>query len=82
MTPELLLAIVAMINAIGSVIALIIHALRVPYRESAATEQLQATDQMMRLSSRRRAADPTATTLVDREANIPSPTSATGTPST
>jgi len=37
-TPDLLLAAVALINAIGGVVALIIHALRVPYRESSAKE--------------------------------------------
>lgn len=44
MTPELLLAMVALINAVGGVVALIIHALRVPYRESAATESVRASD--------------------------------------
>lgn len=48
-----MLALVAVINAVGGVIALIIHALRVPYRESAASEQLAATDQMMRLRASR-----------------------------
>lgn len=43
MTPELLLAYVALINAIGGVVALIIHALRVPYRESTAKEAEHAT---------------------------------------
>jgi hypothetical protein len=44
-----LLAVVAVINAVGSVIALIIHAIRVPYRESAATEQIQAADSINRV---------------------------------
>jgi hypothetical protein len=43
-TPELLLAAVALINAIGGVVALIIHALRVPYRESAAVETVHLAD--------------------------------------
>jgi hypothetical protein len=43
-TPDLLLAMVALINAVGGVVALIIHALRVPYRESAAVEAVHATD--------------------------------------
>lgn len=48
-TPDLLLALVALINAVGGVVALIIHALRVPYRESAATEQIAAADSMIRV---------------------------------
>jgi len=44
-----LLALVALINAVGGVVALIIHALRVPYRESAAQEQIHATDSMIRV---------------------------------
>jgi hypothetical protein len=39
-----LLALVALINAIGGVVALIIHALRVPYRESAAAETVHMAD--------------------------------------
>jgi len=46
-TPEMLLALVALINAIGGVAALIIHALRVPYRESNAQEQLHAREQLV-----------------------------------
>lgn len=48
-TADQLLAVVAVINAVGSVIALIIHAIRVPYRESAATEQMQAADSISRV---------------------------------
>jgi hypothetical protein len=48
-TADQLLAIVALVNAIGGVVALIIHALRVPYRESAATEQIAAADSMIRV---------------------------------
>jgi hypothetical protein len=44
-----LLALVALVNAVGGVVALIIHALRVPYRESAATEQIAAADSMIRV---------------------------------
>lgn len=47
-TPELLLALVALINAVGGVGALIIHSLRVPYRESNAVESLHARDQLVR----------------------------------
>jgi len=43
-----LLALVALINAIGGVVALIIHALRVPYRGSAASEQVAAIDAVTR----------------------------------
>jgi hypothetical protein len=47
LTPELLLAMVALINAVGGVAALVIHSLRVPYRESAAVEQLHAREQLV-----------------------------------
>lgn len=43
-----LLALVALINAVGGVVALIIHALRVPYRGSAASEQTMAIDALTR----------------------------------
>jgi len=39
---------VALINAIGGVAALIIHALRVPYRESTAQEQIHAREQLVK----------------------------------
>jgi len=39
---------VALINAIGGVAALIIHALRVPYRESSAQEQIHAREQLVK----------------------------------
>jgi len=57
-----LLALVALINAIGGVCALIIHALRVPYRESAAQEQVAATDSIIRVQQARHTppASPTA----------------------
>lgn len=38
-SPEQMLALVAVINALAAAIALIIHALRVPYRESDKMEQ-------------------------------------------
>jgi hypothetical protein len=44
MTPDLVLAWVALINAFGGVVALIIHALRVPYRESNAAEAVHVQD--------------------------------------
>lgn len=46
---QVLLALVALINAIGGVAALIIHALRVPYRESAAQEQFHAAESIARV---------------------------------
>lgn len=52
-----LLALVALINAVGGVVALIIHALRVPYRESAAQEQVAATDSMIRVRAQRQRHD-------------------------
>lgn len=45
-TEQQLLALVALINAVGGVVALIIHALRVPYRESNAQEELHSREQL------------------------------------
>jgi hypothetical protein len=44
-----LLATVAVINAVAAAIALIIHALRVPYRESNAQEAVRATETGLKL---------------------------------
>lgn len=52
-SPEQLLALVALINACGGVIALVIHALRVPYRESAAKEQVAAADSILKFRASR-----------------------------
>jgi hypothetical protein len=45
---ESLLAAVAITNAIGANLALLIHALRVPYRESQAQESRKSTELQMR----------------------------------
>lgn len=52
-TADQLLAVVALINAVGVVVTAIIHAMRVPYRESAAKEQIAAADSMIRVRAQR-----------------------------
>lgn len=47
-TPETILAVVAVINAVGANLALLIHALRVPYRESPEKEAAKAAAIMPR----------------------------------
>lgn len=64
MTPDLILALVALINSIGGVVALIIHALRVPYRESSAKEaqhEVEAHAELVKAANGARAAQKIAT---------------------
>jgi hypothetical protein len=48
---EILLAIVAVINSLAAAVALIIHALRVPYRQSDRDEETHALEGRLKLRS-------------------------------